>query len=448
MAQDASGAVFRVRDLSTGEWAALRRFFPSGGSGSGFLEHEEEGYLKTVEALKRVGHQSLRQVVGGGVDQVDGVPYLVTEWVEGRTLEEKLEDGPLGAEEAVAMVGRGLEALSVLQQVFGEEAEWVEMETEAVMLTEDPQDFRFWICPFQCLGVADRDGGVRGLGYLAERAMGWSGQVVPAGAAAGLGGWVAGAKAGEWSLEEAFAALVKVRSVWTGEELAPVMPEPAVVAPSEQVAPQQAAPVRGPVVPGRPVIASVVLLAGVVWALVAKPWQSGDTTVAQAEAGKKKVEAAATPVAKPPAPTRKMTPQEKIDESVRRATEAMNDGAGGEAVVPEDTVVFDGDMLVFTSEDGEALRNRVGAKVALDGVLFRVRDSNSGKTRYLEYSDDKGPNEVCCRIQRHDEEGFSMEELKALEGKKLRCVGEVQLEAGTGRVVVHLERRGQISVVE
>lgn len=458
VSQDGSGAVYRATDLETGRGVTIRRFFPTGGAGAGFLQDEAEGYLHTVDTLKQVTHESLLQVLDGGVDPVDGIPYLVMSWEEGRSLSEHLAEEPLDAEATVAMIARGLEGLMALENMFGKEARWLEMETEAVLVTPGVPDFRFWICPFQWLGVADRDGGVRGLGYLAEHIMGWEGQMVPPGAAAGLGGWVAQAKKGGWPLEEAFAALIKVRSFWTGEELAPVIPDPVEAAPIPVPIPVPVpAPIPGPIpaggglVPGSiplpgalipspapkgrgPLVAGIVAaclgLGILVWALMAQPWL-GDGPAKSPTAG-------AAPVGTADPDTRKLTPQELINEQVRRASEAMNNGSGG-VVVIEDPVEFEGDLRVFTWEDGEALRNWVGTTVILEGTLLRVRDSRSGKTRYLEFQESTSANDVCGYFGKDNRFRKDLEALKKLEGKSIRCKGKVTIEVGTGRVVVDMQ---------
>ena len=165
-----------------------------------------------------------------------------------------------------------------------------------------------------------------------------------------------------------------------------------------------------------------------VWALVAQPWL-GDGR----KAAKKPAAARVTPPKE-----RKLTPQELINERVRRASEAMAAGDGGGMVVAEDPVEFDGDLRVFTWEDGEALRNWVGTTVILEGTLLRVRDSRSGKTRYLEFQESTSANDVCGYFKQDNRFGRDLKALKALEGKKIRCKGKVAIEQATGRVVVDM----------
>ena len=93
------------------------------------------------------------------------------------------------------------------------------------------------------------------------------------------------------------------------------------------------------------------------------------------------------------------------------------------------------------------MRNWVGATVNLEGRLLRVRDSQSGKTRYLEFTEQRKKDDVCCRFRAQDREGMRLEDLKKLEGKTLRFMGLVQIEKGTGRILLHLDHPGQIQVV-
>ena len=463
--QDASGVTFRARDRETDRPVSLRRFFPMASPGSGFVEEERESYAGTVEALKLVRHPSLCGVLDGGVDEVDGIPYLITEWAEGESLAALMERGPLSAEQAVAVAGQGLEVLMLLGEVFGEGVEWLEVEPGAVVVNEETGLCRFSICPLQVLGVAKRDGGVKGLGCMVEVGMGWDGRMVPPGTAAGLGGWVAKAKGGDWSVAEAYRGIVTVRSVWTGEAVpeaaGPTRIQIPAATPQRQVVP---APLRTYTAPSSGgagkvmalVFGGVVLLGVGIWLGVEQPW----ATPVVAQTGPPRVEH--VPLKEAQAKPRGLTAQEKIDQRVRETSEAMGmvveekeakprpsnrpepvarierpeeDEPEPEPVKPK----------VFGPEDGAALRDWVGEEVVLEAVLFRVRDSSSGKTRYLEFSDEVGQDAVCGRCW--PDSGMELDALKELEGKKLRFSGTAAVEAGTGRIVVHLTAMRQIEEI-
>ena len=133
-------------------------------------------------------------------------------------------------------------------------------------------------------------------------------------------------------------------------------------------------------------------------------------------------------------PGRGLSARERAAEASARAAELARLAAG-----------IGSDQLAgkFTPADGAKLRQMIGQNVELEGDLFQVRDSSSGKTRYLEFSDGRGLDDVCGRFWAR--EGIlSLGMLKPLEGRRVKMIGEVQIEIGTGRVVVHLDQREQV----
>lgn len=471
VAQDETGVLYRVRDRQDGGVAALWRFFPMGAGGGGFQEDERVAYRGTVEALRQLRHPSLCGVLDGLVDEVDGIPQLVTEWAEGERLSEVLTQRTLAPEEAVALAGQGLEVIELLGQFFGEEAEWLEMEPGAVVIDLDRFVCRFRICPLQVLGVGERDGGVQGLGYLVEHVMGWEGRVVPSASAGGLGGWVARAKEGGWPVSEAMKALIKVRAVWTGEEVpreealgeVPAAAATAGAGATAVVLPRALAPPPPQVqVYQKPAVGSsgawlgmvgvgVVVLGMAGWLLVKKPWESrpqiredSSSRVVVAE-GRTASSLAAAETRGSSAVLREegqLSAQERIDRQFRETSKEMG------LVVNEDGEVEAKKPRVFSPEDGAAMRNWLGEEVVLEGRVARVRASTSGKTRYIEFSDELGKDVVCARFSGKPGKKDSLAELKKLLGQTCRFRGEAKIERGTGRIVLHLERRDQIEVID
>ena len=100
--QNESGVVFRAIDTETGAPVALRRFFPFGIGGGGLSEDEQQAYQIAISRLANMRHRSLRAIIAGGCDEVDGIPFIATEWIEGGPLSDTLAQGPLPAEEARA----------------------------------------------------------------------------------------------------------------------------------------------------------------------------------------------------------------------------------------------------------------------------------------------------------------------------------------------------------
>ncbi|MFB7505284.1 protein kinase domain-containing protein [Streptomyces broussonetiae] len=70
-------------------------------------------FQREAHAAAALNHPGVATVYDVGEDAVDGfaAPYLVMEYVEGRTLAHELRDGPLPAEQAADVAGQVLEAL-------------------------------------------------------------------------------------------------------------------------------------------------------------------------------------------------------------------------------------------------------------------------------------------------------------------------------------------------
>ena len=158
----------------------------------------------------------------------------------------------------------------------------------------------------------------------------------------------------------------------------------------------------------------------------------------------------------PAAEPKAMTDQEKVDAMMRKINESgVGNGEDGEpepgpdedpepardvdpVAITDDPPEFDDDLRVFTWEDGETLRNWVGEKIILEGTLLRVRDHDRGNARYLEFQEGTSANDVCGYFTKNNPHGKDLDALKALVGKKIRCMGTVATELGSGRVVVDM----------
>jgi len=134
-------------------------------------------------------------------------------------------------------------------------------------------------------------------------------------------------------------------------------------------------------------------------------------------------------------PGRTLTPRERAAKASAMAARLALEAAQGSGAHPGGT---------FTPDQGEMLRQIRGRGVKLEGLLVRVRDSRSGKTRYLEFSDDRGIDSVCGRIRVVEDDLLSPGMLKPLEGRRVRISGEVDFENNTGRVVINIDKRKQI----
>jgi hypothetical protein len=454
LSQDAQGVVFLAVDRESGADVVLRRFFPFGPGGGGLEGEERTAYTAAVERLKGVTHPALRTILDGGCDPVDGMPFLVTECVEGPRLAEHLKEKPLSPASTKALLDHALEVSQVLAGVLGEEAVWVETAPEAVILSQgqEGRSVTFWISPMRWLGHAEERQGLLPLVALGEAAMQWHGRVISDQAGDGLGAWFKAIKAdpGRWTLEEARVTLHAAKMLvgdppsTLGRASSPSVPTVSLPPPV----------VRQPVLKQEtsylPWVFASILVMGATGLVV---WKTFSTP---AVAGKPAVVAAATPQApaekKGPVPVASPAAPEtdpEMDAAARisaRAAELAKE-IKEFPVIPSapgigDTAGIDAQLV----EIGTKLRNQIGSKVTFKGPLFGVRDSDSGKTRYIEFGTSREPNAVCVRYMTKDGDAdMSKDELMKLVGKQVTIQGEVVADP-SGRITIDIKGRDQIKV--
>jgi len=453
LSQDAQGVVFLAMDRESGADVVLRRFFPFGPGGGGLEGEERTAYTAAVERLKGVAHPAMRTILDGGCDPVDGMPFLVTEWVEGPRLAEHLSQRPLSPGSTKALLDHALEVSQMLAGVLGEEAVWVETAPEAVILSQgqEGRSVTFWISPMRWLGHAEERQGLLPLVALGEAAMHWQGRVISDQAGDGLGAWFKAIKSdpGRWTLEEARVTLHAAKML-VGDPPSTLSRSPSPSVPTVSLpAPVVRQPVLRQETSYLPWVFASILVLGATGLVV---WKTFSTPPV---AGKPAVVAAATPQApaekKTPVPVAAPAPETdpEMDAAARisaRATELAKE-IKEFPVIPSapgfgDTAGIDAQLV----EIGTKLRNQIGSKVTFKGPLFGVRDSDSGKTRYIEFGTSREPNAVCVRYLTKDGDAdMSKDELMKLVGKLVTIQGEVVADP-SGRITIDIKGRDQIKV--
>src|SRR5947207_6135004 len=84
--------VERARDNVIGRTVALKTFIHS------FGEDLEEQFLREAQLVGQLSHPAIVQLYDVGINE-EGTPFLVMEYVAGKTLEEYLESSSLRSEE-------------------------------------------------------------------------------------------------------------------------------------------------------------------------------------------------------------------------------------------------------------------------------------------------------------------------------------------------------------
>ncbi len=477
LSQDANGAVFLAMDSATGKEVRLERFFPFG-AGAGGLEGEELGaYSNAVESMKAIQHRSLLRVLDGGCDPVDGIPYLVTQGMDGLHLADFFSAGPITPIQGRELAESALEIMEIIEQRFGTGADWLVLKAEHVDVCNNGEFFRFAVDPMKWLGLKKSQGGVRELAILVENAMGWSGRVIAGSSVSRLSGWVRSAKAEKWNSAQALAALrgetIPVPAPTIASDLTVSSPqqvdstvnEPAYSIPHQPFVVARPRSKKWPMIFGGLVAIGLIAFT-LVQLLKVNPLE---TTVNAISNQKSMVSTSGEAIASSGGVTPQSTDDQRRIAIEKRAREMQENAVDNSSISESPKIVTktpevkkpepekpkveepeeekpkvakrDGD---YKPEETELIAEQEGEEISVLGVIAKVQLSSSGKTLYVIF--DIG-NETVVRgryMTTNGKEGMSVSELGVLEGTKVRITGRVMEEFGTKRCVIDLGSRTQI----
>jgi hypothetical protein len=277
LSQDDRGVAFRARNREENRDVVLRRFFPNGRDGGGLQPAEQEAFLQAIEKLKALKLKELRKTLDGGCDPIDGIPFMVTDWVEGDTLGTFTRGKPLESGSVKDIVEVALKASKELSQVLGHETLWVGCSENSIVVPESGRGITFWVSPLASLNTR----GLLPLAELAERLLGWKGKSAQQDSAGdGLAGWIRQIRANPkgWSLA---AALEALHAPASAASLTPVAPtqrapgatatKPGPVATKPGAPPAKRAKQKGPVWPMVVAVLCLLVFGGGTFAI----WKSG-----------------------------------------------------------------------------------------------------------------------------------------------------------------------------
>lgn len=98
--------------------------------------------------------------------------------------------------------------------------------------------------------------------------------------------------------------------------------------------------------------------------------------------------------------------------------------------------------------DADQAREHIGLMLFAEGTVETVRESSSGKTAYLIFSERGEWAFGCSVLKRRAEEGLDRKFLEELIGKKVRVKGQVSEEKFSKRVVIQFTDKSDIEVLE
>jgi hypothetical protein len=404
ISQDDAEVAFSAMDETTGKPVLLRRFFPFGRDGRGLQDDEQKAFEMVIACLCQVTHPALCPVVDGGVDAVDGVPFVAVEWVAGQTLEEKLGHGLLRPAVVIDLMAAVLEVAAVLSAALGRDGMWLEMHASSIVWVEREGGSTpmFRIAPVRCLWLGNEWPAAIELTRITEAALGWQGVRIPDHAGDGLGAWV------NWLRIYPVASLAEIREALATATLDQVPPQPLF--------PDHPAPLpvtnllatthRRPKLRLAFAVAGVaLLLGGIGWAVKRPPRRPHAAAATQpavpaTDAGEKpsgrKVLAAVPDRSSPP---RRTTPP-----------------AGAKP-------------RVFDAGEIELIMAQFHREIVMEGVVARVSLSRNRKTWYLDFSKKQPPDKARAFLPvLGSDPATDLAQLKALVGKRIRVRGTVDSE--------------------
>ncbi len=438
--QDSSGVIFRAIDGENGKLVALRRFFPFGVGGGGFIDEEKSAYNTTVGRLTRSHHPALRTVLGGACDPVDGIPFIVTEWIDGDLLGTMLQLAPLPPETAVRLLTHAIEVCELLSRVLDDEAIWVDTDPQTIVLgnPESGRGFTFWVSPLKWLSKNKEPSNMQPLIQLTERVMAWQGQVVSDQTGNGLGAWFNWLRSSPDTnlreVREKLATAVRTEKTITPQEPAsspiakPIMAKPVLaksaIAQAALAKPVTAHPaVAMPAAPKKS--SNMAIICGLVTAILvvgALGWVLSRQQTATAQ------ETANGP---PPSP---------VSQVNQRAEALKNEALEANRVRDErlasQTAAIEKRGGVFSIDERELLELKKGESVDFSGKIEKIVASQSGATLFLYFSQTPTADEPCAAISLKRAPDIDRAGLESYIGKVIKVSGKVAVVHGRPQITI------------
>ena len=431
LGQDDHGVVFQANDRQSGTTVVLRRFFPFGAASEGLSEEEKAAYEIALHRLKEVDHPALRRVLDGGTDEIDGMPFLVTEWREGTLLSTALGrlDHPVAT--ARLLAESALDASLLLSRTFQEEALWVETTPESIVFPSDGSapGVTFWICPIRWLGDSSQRQNLAPLLALVEKTAGWNGQIISDGAGEGLGRWVNTLRKNltAWSLREAREALRPIQiSSATGQAAKPASAPTVPVGQSRiKVKPPKSNPWPW-------ILAAVLTLAAGAFIFLQSQKKSEKVpTVASIENQK-------PPTGGPP-PEKAQSVSELEEEPPRAISPAEVASAAKPDPEPTPAPTPQPELSSIEERAKQLAKERADSEIFLVGKTYTIEgevtdtsSSRSGDTVYCRIRTEGGKSHWIA-MWRKLVDSYDKETVSVLEGKWIRVNGKLRRESGSRR---------------
>lgn len=414
--------VFAAVDETAGHRVLLRRFFPFGPAGRGLNQEERQVFEAVVECLKSINHPALVPVVAGGVDPVDGLPFVADEVQTEASLAMALQHGLLSPADVAGLLDSLLETAAVISAALGLDGMWLETQPASIHWGRrgDLAVPRFRIAPLRCLWTGEAWLAAHELARITEAAFGWQDAVVADQAGEGLGAWT------KWCRAHPQASITQLREALATatRKTAPEASWMKVTRPGPRPIPAILPPPTGrsriPLILAMTATLAAVTVGGW-WTVRQSRLSRPAVTVSQAPA------LPSAPVARPLAqPPRRPVAAVPAPPSKAKATPAPSPSpAPRRQAGPSSDQDAD---RIYRAEEVAAIMSRFHKEVTIEGLLAKISLSGNRKTWYLEFSEKPGTDRARAFLPVLGDPSADLESLKPLIGRHIRVRGAVDGE--------------------
>lgn len=454
--QDQNGAVFVAWDQFESAPILLHRFFPYGSEGAGFDEETQKIYLEAISDWKTTPVRGLRSILDGGCDEIDAIPYVVTQPITGIAL----QPASLGIAESELFLENGLQLLSELHAMSHQDVDWLDDELSSVEWIGENNHFLWSLNPLKWLGLQPGHNAVAALARQLEQLCIPLNHETDA-RAQRLHQWICAARLEQWSLHHAAIA-------WHGETKStsqPTSPRAPRQLSASRIPNVRRATSQAPIIPPRQLgsrprrnytwwvlTACALLLGGVFYwgkrhqLTISLPSE----TVADIATTKKNKASKTAETSTRSEPSHASTPEASATAPAALAESSPQPApaAAAAATEPEATTTASSDhpstpIQVHFDREAE-LRANIGKWVEVTGTIQAVTVSSTGKSHYLQFSERDRDALRGRYLVKHELPAFQFDALKQHLGKTVTLRGFLEEEFGSKRVILDLNNADQI----
>jgi len=384
---------------------------------------KQDRFKKGLDELYNLHHSSLRPVVDGGLDSVDGNPWLAARWWEGTILSES--------------------------EITQSEINRLRTQAEDLISALGYRAGALCFTPFEIVTATASDG--QTVHTFSIDYFQW------------FRDWAIGYPPGEKNdPEQALNQLINslTPAPRTSPLLAPPQTPAKPVEPSPSPAPLSLPiPKSSPLKPLALIGILLILIGSGIWWINRKPADSHPSQTLSADTNPTP-ETPQKPTSSPPHLTAispkvekpNASPQPKPETTITAAPRPEFEGEIYDIERPDDIITNQPIKDLYTLEDEEELRNMSRAIVSVQATVANFTKTKTGSSLYLVFHEE-GPGFRAGVSAKKAEEGLDEDYLRSFVGKEIIVTGEVSVfekaSGGKGtRLVIRFSKKSDLKLVE